>query len=313
MSDISALKADIESAVKDVPYTFGVAIKYLESGAQLALNADRTYQLASVFKVPILVTAMQQVDAGKLSLDTRVVLRDSMKTSPSGIICYLREGLQPTIEDLLMLMIIISDNTATDMVLDLLGGPLVVNGVLRRLGFGPSEINIIMSVHKLFEDIFGSSAPVLLPSQMFERAKQLGVNFDGEVYRQGSTVNVCTPVAMNRLHEMIFRGQAASRAACDKALEIMLHQTLNLRLPSQLPPGTDVAHKTGTIFGTRNDSGIIYVAPDKHVAVTVFSSRNAKPSIEDYADPSHAEEEALVDKTIGRIGRLAYDYAAKLG
>jgi len=161
-----------------------------------------------------------------------------------------------------MLMIIISDNTATDLVLDLVGGPQAVNTSLRELGFSEDEINITMSVHDLLEDVFGTSECLLRRSEKVSRIKR-GVNFEGAVYREGSTVNVATPRAMNRLNSMLFHGQVASREACDTALDILLHQTLNDRLPSQLPPDdpdAEVAHKTGTFFGVRNDSGIIYIA-----------------------------------------------------
>lgn len=311
MVNTAALRQEIEQVIQDLPVTFGVAIKYLESGEELTLNDQRTYQLASVFKVPVLVTAMQQIDAGRFSLDDRVTLKDEHKTSPSGIICYLRPGLNLTVEDLLMLMIIISDNTATDMVLDLVGGPAAVNEAMRKLGFAKSEMNITLSVHDLFEDVFGSSECVLLPSQMVAQFRERGINFDHEVFQEGSTINVAKPSAMNRLHEMIYHGQVASRWACDKALEIMLHQTLNARLPGLLPPGTDVAHKTGTLMGVRNDSGIIYVAGDCHVIVTVLTEQHGKRTVEEMEDPQTAETEAAVDKAIARIGKLAYDYAKK--
>ena len=310
MSQTMSLKAEIRQIAQDAPAVFGIAIKYLESGEEILLNADRTYQLASVFKIPVLVTAMQAVDAGHLNLDTRIELKDAHKTMPSGILAFLREGLQPTIEDLLMLMIIVSDNTATDMVLDLIGGPQAVNASLRKLGFSEDEINITMSVHDLFEDVFYTSECLLTGPEIAARLKETGVNLEGEVYRAGSTANVATPRAMNRLNEMIFRGQAASREACDKMLDIMLHQTLNTRLPSQLSREIPVAHKTGTFIGVRNDSGIIYVSDDVHVAITIFTQKEAQPGIGELLTPP-VEEEANIDKAIGQIARLAYEYGSK--
>lgn len=307
MSQATSLKAEIKKIVKDIPTTFGVAIKYLESGEEVLLNEERTYQLASVFKIPVLITAMQHIDAGRFSLDDRIELEDEHKTSPSGILAFLREGLQPTVKDLLMLMIIISDNTATDMVLDLVGGPQAVNASLRKLGFGEDEINITMSVHDLFEDVLGTSECILTRPAMVARFKESGVNLEGEVFREGSTTNVATPLAMSRLNEMLFCGQVASREACDVALDILLHQTLNARLPAQLPPEIAVAHKTGTFIGVRNDSGIIYANDDAHVAVTVLTQKEDKPTPEEMMKPS-PEEEASIDRAIGHIAKLAFEY-----
>jgi len=90
-----SLETKIREVITEVPVTFGVAVKYLESGEEAMLNADRTYQLASVFKVPVLVTAIQQLDAGKFNLDDRIELKEVHKTMPSGILAFLREGLCP--------------------------------------------------------------------------------------------------------------------------------------------------------------------------------------------------------------------------
>lgn len=254
---------------------------------------------------------MQQLDTGRFSLDDRLKLKEAQKTMPSGILSFLREGLRPTIGDLLMLMIVISDNTATDMVLDLIGGPAAVTESMRKLGFGRGEINITMTVHDLFEDVFGTSECLLKPSEIIATLKENGVNFEGEVYREGSTVNVATPRAMTALNEMIFRGDAASRQACDKALEIMLHQTLNSRLPSQLPPGTPVAHKTGTVAGVRNDSGILYLQDDCHAVVTVFTRKEGKIDAEEIMKDEimmYNEKAIQIDKAIGQIAKLVFEH-----
>lgn len=314
-AQLAALKPQIEDIVRDQPVKFGVAIKNLENGEELLLNNDRTYQLASVFKIPVLVTAMQQIDAGRFTLDERVMLKYSDKTSPSGILTYLRDGLQPTVEDLLMLMIIISDNTATDMVIDLVGGPQVVNAAMRKLGFPETELNITKSVHDLFDDVFGFSEPVLKRRESILKMKEKGVNFDGEVFRAGSTANVATPQALNRLNEMIFCGEAASGEACEKALDIMLHQTLNARLPGMLPPDdadADVAHKTGTFFGVRNDSGIFYIGERVHIAVTVFTQKEGPLNLDMMMEAGISGEETKIDTAIAQIGKLVYEYGKGL-
>jgi beta-lactamase class A len=315
MATIDTLKTQIQETVKDIPTTFGVAVRVLESGEEVLLNNHRAYQLASVFKIPVLVTAMQQVDAGRFKLDDRIPLKESDKTSPSGILCYLRSGLQPTVADLLMLMIIISDNTATDMVLDLVGGPEAVNASMRALGLGEEEINITKSVHGLFEDVFGTSAVALKRGDSIRMIREHGIHLEAEVYRPGSRVNVATPRVLNRLNEMIFCGQAASRESCAEALEILLHQTLNARLPGLLPPDdaeAEVAHKTGTFIGVRNDSGIFYLGNGKHIAVTVFTQKEQLPSPEEMMKVDTAAEDGQIDAAIAKIGKLVYDYGMGL-
>ena len=94
--------------------TVGVAARALAGGAGVSLNADGLFPLASLFKVPVMVEVMRQVDAGELRLDERLVLREGEK-SPGGLLVHLREGLAPTVRDLLYLMITLSDNTAADV------------------------------------------------------------------------------------------------------------------------------------------------------------------------------------------------------
>ncbi len=309
---IQTLKDQINEVIKDIPTTFGVAVKYLESGEELLINNDRTYQLASVFKIPVLITAMRQIDEGCFQLSDRMELKYAHKTSPSGILTFLQDGLQPTIEDLLMLMIIISDNVATDMVLEKVGGPKAVNQVMRTLGFPEKELNITHSVHDLFNDVFHSAEPLLKRRESILRMKELGIHLDGEVYRPGSTANVATPQALNRLNEMIFRGEAATRAGCDKAIDIMLHQQLNARLPALFPPadaGLEMAHKTGTFIGVRNDSGIMFIDDKVHATVTVFTQKAGLPTPEEIEKVDTVGEDARIDGAMAKIGQLVYLYA----
>ena len=112
----------------------GVAVWHIESAAKFDVNGDEPFPMASTFKIPILATACQQLQAGTLSLETRVPLADEDKSLGSGILPYFESGLAPTVLDLLTLMIIISDNTATDIMVDTLGGAAVVEDYMRELG-----------------------------------------------------------------------------------------------------------------------------------------------------------------------------------
>ncbi len=88
----------------------GVAVWHIESDTRLDVKGDEPFPMASTFKIPILATACQQLTAGAISLDSRIALSDEDKSLGSGILPYFESGLQPTLRDLLTLMIIISDN-----------------------------------------------------------------------------------------------------------------------------------------------------------------------------------------------------------
>ncbi|MFW6013106.1 MAG: serine hydrolase [Candidatus Bipolaricaulota bacterium] len=305
MTDTS-MEAKIKEQTSSLAVDFGIAVRFLETEEQFFLNEKQTYQLASVFKVPVLFAAMKEVEDGSFSLDQRIELRSQHKTKPSGILPYLKEGLTPTFEDLLTLMIIISDNTATDMVLELLGGPETVNEIMREIGFSEAEINITMSVHDLFEDIFGSSKPLLTAPERINELDNNGVNLEGEVYGENSTANVATPRAINELYGRIYTNQHLSQDSCELMLDILLLQTINERIPRFLPPEIPVAHKTGTLSGIRNDSGIIYISDDCHACVTTFTRSERELNVDNFKRRENEEGERI-DKALGRIGEIVYE------
>ena len=129
----------VESAAAEVPGAVGVAAKHLGSGAELALRDDEVFFSASTKKVPLLVELYRQVDAGEIDLGRRVELTDRIRAPGSGVLKELATGLQPTVRDLAVLMIIISDNTATDYLYHLVG-PGRIDGTMRRLGLTKTRI-----------------------------------------------------------------------------------------------------------------------------------------------------------------------------
>jgi beta-lactamase class A len=300
----STLHAAIDSVIAaSGATTMGVAIKHLESGWELHRNADQPVPLCSVFKIPVLCEAFRQIDEGRFGLDDRWQLTLAEKNLPSGVLVFLQDGLLPTVRDLLTLMIIISDNTATDMVMHRLGKDTATR-FMHELGL--VELHVPLTVRGIFDDILGeASDPRRAITNLGTFHAEPAARRNGVAYSLGSDNNVGTPRGLNRLLEMIWRGEVVNRAACDQMLHILLQQTLDQRLPRFLPEGTPVAHKTGTLGGIRNDSGIIYCSDNSHVAVTVFATWNASAVA---GDPvAEWQQMIAIDSAFGHIGRLAFD------
>src|SRR5271167_4005595 len=112
---LARLQNNIERITKSVNADWGIYIKCLETGEEIAINADRPMDTMSVIKIPLMVEAFRQIGDGKFRLEDRVELKDSDKRPGTGIIRSLDPGVALTIKDLLTLMIIVSDNTATDL------------------------------------------------------------------------------------------------------------------------------------------------------------------------------------------------------
>ena len=293
-----SLESDIRRIIDGSSAEMAVSARHLESARQIAIDADRVFPLCSVLKIPVLVDAFRQMAAGRFALDDRWELTTAEKNLPSGILVFCDDGLAPTVRDLLTLMIIISDNTATDMVLHRLGAGSVT-GVMHSLGL--TDIHVPMTIREIFDDLMPSADP----TQDMLALATAPRNRDGRCYSLGADNDVGTPAALTELLARIWRREIVSRAACDEMLKILLKQQLNDRLPRYLPPGTPFAHKTGTLPGIRNDSGILYASENSHVAVTVFC-RWDDAAVADDPIASREQPEAI-DQAFGRIGRRLYD------
>ena len=294
-----SLESDIRTIIENSGAEMALSALHLESGQRIDIDAERVFPMCSVLKIPVLVEAFRQIEAGRFTLDDRWELTTAEKNLPSGILVFFDDGLEPTVKDLLTLMMIVSDNTATDMVMHRLGQGSVTS-TMHSLGL--TDIHVPLTIRELFDDLLPSSDPT---QNLLALAGAGPRNRAGVCYSLGPDNDVGTPAALTELLARIWRGEIISRTSCDAMLEILLKQQLNDRLPRYLPPGTPCAHKTGTLPGIRNDSGIIYASENAHVAVTVFS-RWDDEAVSD--DPiARSEQPIAIDAAFGRIGRLLYD------
>lgn len=298
------LKDDIQAAIKAADMTAGVSIWHIEKDEQLDVNGDESYPMASVFKIPVLATAGKQLQAGKLKLDDRIALKDEDKSTGSGILQFFEAGVSPTFRDLLTLMMIISDNTATDMNVAILGGPLVIEDDMHELGL--KDIYLKMDCKGLLKGLY---PPEIQQLPLDERRKWLedhDVVRDGVTFSRGSDNNVSTAKAMTKLVHMLFKGEIVDGEVKDELMNIMYKQQLNQRLPRFLPGGVAFAHKTGTIGGHYNDSGVMTIDDNNHVIVTMFTSWNAQ-AVWDKPE-AHYQRVYEVESAHGKVGRLVYDH-----
>lgn len=286
----------IDEVLQEAQGEFGVAVTQLESGETAGHQADQLFQMASVFKIPIIVTLMRDVDAGKLRLDQRVTLRYEERVPGSGVLQELDSGAALTVKDLAMLMTIVSDNYATDMLINLVGLENI-EAHMRELGL--MNIYLPQTTWQLLNRCVGMEEPSPSPAGFaeFERREETGdyeLLFD--VGEPTTANNVASPADLNRLLTMVAKKEILSEASCDLILDILRRQQYNSRLPLLLPEGTKVAHKTGTVNGVVNDAGIIYL-PDGRgsIAISVLS-RNV------------AEKQAA-ERTIAQVARAVYDQA----
>ncbi len=250
---LARLQANIERITKSANADWGFYIKCLETGEEIAINADKQMDTMSVIKIPLMVEAFRQIEAGKFSLDDKITLKESDKRPGTGIIRSLDPGAVLTIKDLLTLMIIVSDNTATDLMYDKVGGVEPVNQLAQSLGLK-------------------NTRAVTLASPWF---KAIGAAPSRDQFHaEGKNpFGLSSPRDMGKLLEMLERGQAVSKKSSDLMLQMMRGQVYSSRLPKYVT-GFRVPHKTGDFLPyIANDVGILE-SQNRNVVISVFTAHH---------------------------------------
>lgn len=299
-----SLESKLQDVIDEADLEAGIAVTHVETGEQTKINGSRLFPMASVFKIPILTAAGQQLAQGKFALDNRITLKDEDKSAGSGILPFFEAGVQPTRRDLLTLMIIISDNTATDINIDLLGGTQVVEDAMKSLEL--PDISVKMNCKDLLKYLFPPEVRDLSLEEIRAWSDEHDVMRDGVVFSRESDNNVSSAVSMTKLVTMLFKGEIVEGEVKDEMMDILYKQQLNQRLPRFLPRNVRFAHKTGTIAGFCNDSGIMTIDDDNHVSVTAFTAWDDQP----YWQEHEARYQRMfeVESAIGKIGKLVYDH-----
>jgi beta-lactamase class A len=301
------LKAEVDRLAATGGGKMGVTAVHIETGARFALNGGDPFPMASSYKVPIAVQLLTKVDSGKLSLDQMVEFSYADLHIGSGMIAERfdwphasKPGVALSVRSLLELMLLISDNSATDMCLKLAGGAGQVNDCMKRLGV--SGIHVDRPTSILIADWLGAPWPEKSehPRQAFDTIEQklseaqktaAAKKFDDELK------DVSTPDGMAQLLLKIWKDPILKPGSKELLLDIMDRcETGAARLKGALPAGTQVRHKTGTIGGTTNDVGIITLPGDAgHLIVAAFVK----------ASPKDVQEREVA---IAQVTRALYDY-----
>jgi len=300
-SGLSRLREVVAQAVVDSSGDMGVAIQHVETGQALDVNGGRPFPMASTVKVPILVELFHQVESGALRLDEMISLRPLDLHLGSGQLRdYIVPGVSLSLENLALLMMRVSDNSATDIVLDKVG----IDAVNERMAaLGVSDIVVNRSTQDLILEQMGFedwSTEGMTLDELMAKLNDYEVA-PGELEMAAARFDLdrqdtATPNAINRLLEMILRGEAVGPESSARMVEIMLACETGLdRMRGFLPETVPVAHKTGTIGGTVNDVGIVFLPEGRgHVLISILSK-----GAEDRERAAHA---------IAEITRYAYDY-----
>ena len=280
---IETLAQDLYRLCDDQPFRSGWYLKDLSTGESAHRNGHVVVTSASTRKIAILAAALKAVNDGRLALDQPVVMEAKYQDNNSGCFQHLQPGFTIQLRDALVMMIIVSDNTCTGTVADMVGLD-DVNALCRAIGMKGTTHRHGIPPNDLPRDHATDATNATTPADVGLLLDLLlqGTTDDAAAARLGSTPELC------RL-----------------AIDILSWQNLRARLPSMLPQGTKVAHKTGTGARDCNDAGIIYQG-DRPLFILTAYTEHESPELDDGTPYVYG-----ATRLIGRLARSCYDALAR--
>jgi beta-lactamase class A len=273
---LQRLEAQIQRLTRSANATWGVYVKCLETGEEIALDADREMDTMSTIKIPLMVVAFEQIRAGRFRLSDTYTLAKEDVLPGTGILRSMDAGAVITVKDLITLMIIVSDNTATDVLYRMVGGPEKVTQRMQALGLKSTRADRTARA-------------------WFEALRAHGNN--AEFHKAGKhPYGISTAREMGVLLERMERGTLVDEDSSKQMLQILRGQLYRTRIPRFLA-GWAVPHKTGDFLPYIADDVGVLESTERKVVISVFTA-------------NHFGSGEVLEETIGRVAEQVAAYFA---
>jgi beta-lactamase class A len=273
---LQRVQASIERTTRSVNATWGIYVKSLDTGEEIAVGADRQMETMSTIKIPLMVEVLEQIKAGKFALTDKYTFVQADSQPGTGTIQRLDPGAVMTIKDLITMMIIVSDNTATEVLYRMVGGPEAVNRRMDAMGLK-------------------NTRAMNVPSRWFPSLRSAATT--EQFYREGKNpFGLSTPREMGRLLEMMERGTLVDKSSSDLMLRIMRGQLYRTRIPRYVT-GYTIPHKTGDFLPYVGDDVGMLEAPGRTIVISIFTG-------------DHFGSGEVLENAIGLIAKEVADYFA---
>ena len=247
--DYKSLEKKINTFLKSSEGEFAIVFKNLSDGKTILINENEEFHAASTMKTPVMIEVFRNVHEGAISLDDSILVKNEFKSIADGSSfslssfedsdkkIYEEIGNFLPLRELVIDMITLSSNFATNLVIDYIGSE-DINSTMR--GLGANKINVIRGV----EDI---------------KAFNRGMN------------NTTTALDLLNIYEKLAKGNIINSQASEEMIDILKNQKYDDIIPKYLPKSIEVAHKDGWINGVRHDSGIVFLDEDKKYILVLLS------------------------------------------
>lgn len=234
---LAQLDREIHSLASRLPAPSALEVLDLSTGYHAGINAGSSMPAASTIKIPVMVEVFRQLERGNFDLDRRVTLLARDKDWGSGDLCDAPAGSAYTVAELLQKMIDVSDNTATNMLIRLVG----------RSHINASMLDLGLEHTRLTADV---------------RTEGWGIR----------NALRTSPADLVRLLAMMARRELVDEWSSNEMISILAQDQFNTLIPEPLPDDVMIAHKTGSLFDTLNDAGIVYASDAPYVIAVMTTA-----------------------------------------
>jgi beta-lactamase class A len=273
---LQRLQASVERTTRSINAAWGIYATSLETGEQITLNADTEMETMSTIKIPLMTEVFEQIKAGKFALTDKYTYADADTRGGTGVIRSLAPGAVLTVKDLITLMVIVSDNTATDVLYRMVGGPSAVNARMEALGLKVTRAQTLAA--PWFDALRAAPSPEAF-------------------YREGKhPFGLTTAREMGTLLERMERGTLVDKASSELMLQIMRGQLYRTRIPRYLT-GYRIPHKTGDFLPFVGDDVGVLEAPGRTIVLSVYTGH-------------HFGSGEMLENAIGLVAKEIGDYFA---
>ncbi|MEJ2184643.1 MAG: class A beta-lactamase-related serine hydrolase [Gemmatimonadota bacterium] len=267
---LGTVRPELKRLITDHRGVVGLSVMDPNTGDMYSVNGDESFPSASIVKLAVMVDVYARVVEGQLRLNDPLTFLAIDRTGGSGVLQFMDAPLQITVWDAVFLMITLSDNTATNLLLAKLP-PHAVTERMHKLGLPRTRIFVRVNADP--DDSFAPDSA---------RAYGLGMT---------------TPNEIASLLTMLYRRELVSPEASDAMMAVLRHQFYKEGLPRHLPPGVEVAHKTGSLAAARNDCGVVY-GPVRPFVICVLTKDN---------EDRRWTRDNAAERLIGNVTRVVYD------
>jgi len=231
------LERKIRDFIKTEKGNIAVVVKDLKTNEEIKINENQIFPSASTIKILIMSELLNRVNQGTLSLDDKIEITPDLMTGGDGILKELKPGNKFTLEEIMTLMIIVSDNMATNILINLLGMDNI-NKTIQALGLKNTKLQRRM--------------------------------MDSEAAKQGKE-NLITANDLAHVLELIYNGKNVNEKYSRLMLDVLKRQQVRGRLDLYLPEDVLIAHKTGDLDKLEHDAGIVFL-PDREYIICVLTN-----------------------------------------